>query len=178
MSDTSLECVRTKGTIKVNSMVSTSRTSPSKRPIPGRVFRKFHCHVLEPTQSKLSTGCSAMEGGSYHPVTPVTTTPPSISNSHTRHVRIEISPFRPSIQTTLYRSKLSMRTSFIGNIVTITTPLCLAEGPVYCVGKKQRHQEQEETLHTGPQDPRQSKQGRSISRRLHCGSSNFQVTHQ
>lgn len=59
-SDTSLECVRTKGTIKVNSMVKTSRTSPSKRPIPGGGFRKFHCHVLEPTQSSLSTGCSDM----------------------------------------------------------------------------------------------------------------------
>lgn len=176
-SDTSLECVRTKGTIKVNSMVKTSRTSPSKRPIPGGVFRKFHCHVLEPTQSSLTT-CSDVEGGSYHPVTPVTTIPPSISNSHTCHVRIEISPFRPSIQTTLDRSKLSMRPSFIRNIVTITTSICLAEGPVYCVGKKQRHQEQEETLHTGPQDPRQSKQGRSLSRRLQCGSSNFQVTHQ
>lgn len=80
---------------RVKSMVKTSRTAPSKRPVPGRVFRKCRCYVLEPTDSSLSSGNPEMKGGSYKPATPVPTTPPPISNSHTSHTRIEISPFRP-----------------------------------------------------------------------------------
>lgn len=117
-------------------MVKMSRTAPPKRPIPGGVIRKCHCYVLEPIQSSLNRESSEMESGSYNPATPLPTTPPPISNSHTNHARIEISPFRPPTALTKgEKTRSSWREAnpqqghfFIRTIVIIS--ISIVEGPI------------------------------------------------
>ena len=88
-----MACIRTKGTIKVKSKVKTSRTAPSKRPVPGTVLRKCPYCGLEPRLN--SWGSSETKGGLSKPAIPVPATPSLICKSNTSDARTEISPFRP-----------------------------------------------------------------------------------